>query len=646
MNNNEFSLQLQMDPASGQIRSLRDSAADVEILRYEPGSELELNDHPLVTRLVKTAEKDGEHISYLEARVSAAYGAGGTLRIRRVMTRGGFHLHTGKPGSLHIRYDLCRVPHTEPGEALDYIWQPEIEAPMRLDTLSVLSAPALWFGEKTRMRAMAIGGSGPREHVSLEDGPVAEVVTALQTGFRTVFPGQQTVNGALYYHPADERFVWVVARRPQTGGRIQFGAKRQAFRFDYFTPMNLQDEWTTPAISLFWGKGLANADRILAEQFDRFEEPPAWWFNTSWFWLHPGWQQGRASFETMGRGAEILMDECGVNGFGLFHHDVPWSGNDCDVGSPQPSPGLGGDSALKRAVERIRNKGGHTYTWLSRHGHRAETAGWRDSWGVKGVDGRNIRLRNPPDGGVQIDIINCADPSFQEYITRWIEYYVKQLGINGLFWDSGFQAIPPDFGNKSYLRWPGEASALALEFYERMYRFGRSLSDDFFMWAEGIGTDAPMNAFAVDNKGPLASPGHALMRRISHLGPKRLVWRSAWAHDLGSGFPFITPFSDIGWNPAEESYRQAAADPMNRWICKTVRDRGVRQAIGLADGVSLLDEFVVACPGIIGPVGVPVDVCRGKTLEHVISGTVVKGRQAGGTTLFDLPESGAYRMQD
>jgi hypothetical protein len=645
MTKNDFSLQLQMQADSGQILSLRDPEAGMDLVRYAPGAELELNGVPLATRLVRTAEGKGEHIAYLEARLNASYGAGATLRFRRVMTRGGYHLHTGKPGSLHIRYEVCRVPHTEPGEGLDYIWQPEIEAPVRLDTLTVLGAPALWFGPDTRMRAIAIGGSGPREHVSLEDGPVAEVATHLQTAFRTVFPGQQTINGALYYHPGDERFVWVIARRPTTGGRILFGGARQAFRFDYFTDMALQGEWTTPAISLFWGKGLDRADRVLAEQFDRFEEPPAWWYNTRWFWLHPGWQQGRASFETMGRGAEILMDECGVNGFGLFHHDVPWSGNDCDPGSPQPSPGLGGDSALRRAVERIRGKGGHTYAWVSRHGHRSETPGWRDSWGIKGIDGRNVRLHNPPDGGVRLDIINCADPSFQDYIMGWIEYYVKQLGITGLFWDSGLQALPPDFGDKPYLRWPGETSALALEFYERVGRFGRSLSPDFFMWVEGISTDAPMSAFAVDNRGPLASPGHALMRRLAHLGPKRLVWRSAWPHDLASAFPFIAPTNDIGWDPAEASYRKAAADPMNRWICKTVAERGVRGAVGLADGVSLLDEFVVACPGITGCVTVPAGLCRGNTLTHEITGTRVAGRSEATGTIFDLPESGAYRME-
>lgn len=640
----KFPLDLKLDPQSGQILSLGDPSAKVEFLRCGPGAELELNGLPLALRLREEREGSGEHISLLEARSHVAYGAASSLRIRRVLTCGGVGLHPGRSGSVHLRYEFLRVPNNGDGDNLGYIWKPEIEAPLQVETLTVLTAPSLWFGEKTRMRAIAIGGSGPREHVSFEDGPVAEVVPHLQTGFRNAFPGQPLIAGALYYHPDDGRFVWVVARRPATGGRLQFGRQRQAFQFDYFTGMGVNDELFTPAVSFLWGRGLEEAERVLAGQFDRYEEPPDWWSKTTWFWLHPNWQRD-ASFETMAKGAEVLMDECGVNGFGLFTHDVPSSGHDCDVASPRPSPTLGGDAELRRAIDRIRAKGGHTYTWISRHGHRADSPGWQPSWGIRGVDGRSIRLRSPPSRGVSLDIVNCADPSFQDYIMRWIEYSVKHLGITGLFWDSGLQPLPPDFGGKPYLRWPGETSARALEFYEKVYRFGRTLSPDFFMWVEGISVDAPMNAFAVDNRSHGPNSGHGLMRRIAHAGPKRLVWRSAWPHDLGSGFPFIEPFSDIHWEPAGPKYKAAAADPMNRWVCRIVRERGCRHAIGLADGVSLLDEFVVACPSVSGPVMVPKTRCKGASLRHVVSGATVKGATVPEGVRFDLPASGAWEMR-
>jgi hypothetical protein len=639
--NRKFSLGIEIDDENGQLLSLCDDDCSMDILRYAQGNEIEINGKPLNVQHIKIEEDIAEHITNFVIKSSTAYGAGNTLNIRRVITRGGMRLHSGPSQSLHIRYDVSRIPHTEIGEGLDYIWQPEIEAPLQIETIGVLCAPALWFGEKTRMKAIAIGGSGPRDHVSIEDGPVAEVAPYLQRKFRTTFPGQQMVSGALYYHPDDERFVWVIARRPTTAGHIEFGEKRHAYQYYYFTEMCLQKQLTTPAVSFFWGQGLDNAETVLAQQFDMYQEPPAWWYKTSWFWMHPNWQSD-ASFETMGQGAEILMDECGVNGFGMFVHDVPWSGNDCDIGSPNPNPSLGGSTALGKAVEKIRNKGGHTYAWISRHGHRPDSMGWQDSWGIYGVDGRRIKIKGAPDRSVSLDIINPSDPSFQDYIMGWIKHYVSDLGITGLFWDSGLQPLPPDFGNKPYLRWPGETSARAAEFYDKIYRFGKSLDDDFFMWVEGIGVDIPMNAFAVDSRNHGGGSGHALMQRIANRGPKRLVWRSAWQHDVASGFPFIYPMSDICASPDVSTYKTIAADPMNRWICQIVKERGIRHAIGLGDGFSMLDEFIIASPGISGKVVVPPNKCIGNTAEHVITREKVTGKQSEIGIIFDLPASGGY----
>jgi hypothetical protein len=239
---------------------------------------------------------------------------------------------------------------------------------------------------------------------------------------------------------------------------------------------------------------------------------------------------------------------------------------------------------------------------------------------------------------VRLDIINCADPTFFDYIAGWIRYYVEHLGITGIFWDSGLQPLPPDFGNKPYLRWPGETSARALDFYERIYRLGRSLTPDFFMWVEGISTDVPMNAFAVDGRD---HAGHALLRRIAHAGPKRLVWRSAWPHDVASGFPFIAPFNDVGGAATEERYHAIAADPMNRWLCRIVKERGCWQAVGLADGISKLDEFLICCPGVTGTVTLPEPA---RTLQHVITGLKVRGKPSPKGVTFTLPADGAYEI--
>jgi hypothetical protein len=634
-----FSLNIRLAADSGQLLALADSATGRTILSYAPGAELCWNDVPLETRLAAVETSRDEHLTLLRAELPTGYGAGASLHIRRVISRGSTGLRPGTPDSVHIRYEVTRVPNTPHTGGLDYIWQPPLEAPLRLDALTVLHAPTAWFGPKTHLRALALGGTGPREHVSIEDGPVADVVPWLQSGFRTEFPGQQTVGGGLYYHPESEAWIWMLARRPTTTGRVLFGARRHAYRFGYHLEMTLGREVFTPAVSVFWGKGMDEADRTLAAQFDLYEEPPDWMWRTVWFWLHPIWTRG-VDFTGALDGAKCLMETCGVNGFGLTVHDVPPAGHDIDVASPAPSPLLGGHPGLKRLVAGLRAGGAHSYVWISRHGHRPDSTRFGDSWAIRGADGRPIRIRNRPGAGVNLDILNCADPGFQSYIREWIRYYVADLGIDGLFWDSGFQPLPPDFGGKPYLRWPGETNALAPQFYADILRYGQRLNPDFFMWAEGISVDVPMNGFSVDAKRHGEHSGNRFMQRLAHLGPHRLLWRSAWPHDLASGFVMLNPANDIGRDKA--FYKEIAADPMNQWVCRTVRERGVRHAVGLGDGVSLLDEFVVTRPGYTGVVRVPAAHCRGRTLRHVVSGAAVRGRAREGDVCFQIETPGAY----
>jgi hypothetical protein len=637
-----FCLTVTIDETTGQLLRLADPESGVSITEYAPGPELAWNDVPLHTRLAGVEEGDSEHVTHLRAELPGAYGAGVVLAIRRVLVVGGRGLHTGRHGQVELYYEVRRMPLLEEGDTLDAVWQPRLDAPAHLETLTVLTAPARWFGPGTHMRALAMGGSGPREHVSVEDGPVAEVTAWLQHRFRTVFPGQQTVNGALYYHPDGEPFVWVVARRPTTGGEIRYAPDGHAYRYYWYMPFPVHAEVITPAITFTWGRGLAEAERRLAGMFDHFEEPPSWWYHTCWFWLHTAWTRN-GTFDGMARAAEILMEEGGITGFGLLMHDIPAAGRDIDVGSPRPSPLLGGGEALRRALAGIREQGGHSFAWISRHGHRPDVPAFMPDWAIRGTDGRPIRLRAGAERGVTLDIINPADPSFVAYMKEWIRHYVADLGIDGLFWDSGLQPLYPDFGNKPYLKHPGETLAAGQTFYDDIYRFGRSLSRDFFMWAEGISPDYTLNAFSVDGVERGAFSKNALMQRLAHAGPRRLVWRSHWMHDLASGFVLINPSCDIGWDGEDlEPYRRVAHDPNNRAVVELVREKGVRAAIGAGDGISLLEDYVVVAPHAAPAMHVPAAQCRGSRLRNVVTNATLDGTETDTGLHFAAPVPGVY----
>lgn len=640
----DFALNIEVDSQSGALRKLADPELDMTLLAYDGGAEVEVNGRPTACRVVDIQASTGEHLTTLEGHLHTTYMAGQRVQLRRQITLGGAATHhTGPPNSAHIRYELRRLPWTDMEKGIERPWGDPIEAPLFLETLGVLGGRTEWFGPKTRMRAIAIGGSGPREHVSYEDGPVAEVSQYLRSAFRSAFPGQMTIPGAMYYHPDDERWVWVIVRQPHTGGMVEIDEGRHGFRFAYFKPIGMRGEAFTPEVSIFWGRGLDESERVLAEQFDQFVEPPDWWWSTAWFWLHPIWQRG-GSLAAAREAVGILSDECGVKGYGLATHDVPWAGRDIDPRSLRPSPSLGGDDQMKRLTDAIRQRGGHSYIWFTRTA-MAPGGDLRDEWVVRGIDGKPLGLSPQPGSGVNIEMLNNADPGVRDYLFSVIEYYVTQLGVTGIFWDSGLQPMPPDFVDRDDLNHPGEAMAAPMKFYRDVYEFGRSLSDDFFMWHEGISTEARSNGFAVDNPTHGVNSGHVLMHRIAHRGPRRLVWRSAWSLDVAGAMPFIRPESDVGAPTDAAHYRKIAADPMNRWLCQTLASRGCRQARGVADGVSVLDEFVIAADRIKGgQVLVPEALCKGQTLVHELDGSRIEGKAVEGGVAFEVPGCGAWKM--
>lgn len=640
-------LDIAIDPVTGQIRSIHDRKRDLHVLRCEPGCELELNGRGMRAQLDTVETAADRHYSSMHIEHYASYGSGYRLHVHRFLTRGGVGLHTGSPHSLHLRYRIKRVPWQQHAPTQPSCTRAPVESPLHVESLGVLGAPLPWFGQKTHMRALALGGSGPREHVGVEDGPVAEVVPWLKNTFRAIAPGQQTVAGALYYHRDDHRFVWLIQRRPHVGGSIQYDVQRQCHQFHYFTPLGVHKELGTPDVSLFWGRGLDEAEQVLADQFDMFMEPPDWWYRTSWFWLHPMWQR-QASFTGMGEAADILLNEGGITGFGIGGHDIPPGGRDVDNRSPRPNPLLGGASQLRKAVQRLNDQGAHTFVWMSNKG--VFPAGdYRPQWAMYGIDGQPAETREGANQGVWHHVINCADPDWQEDFFRWVRYYVEHIGVTGIFWDSGGQPVPPDFGDKPYLRYPSESMVAERLFLEKVYQFGQSLRADFFMWSEGMNVDMPANAYGCHNKQtPGTASGPNLLHRIAHRTPQRLVWRSLWPHDVATGFCWIDPVCDIGGTQDPQRYRDIAAKPMNRWISEQVRQRGIRHAVGLGEGLSLWDEFIVASPGVSGPVDVPAARCPARRLEHVISGQPVDAEthDHNGATIhrFHLPTSGAYRF--
>jgi len=213
-------LTVEIDDATGQLRSIHDRGLDRRVVDFAAGNELELNGVAIDPEPIDTERQWGCPLTRFDLRQLESYIAGARYRIHRTIAPGSFGAGRGR--SVHLRYSIRRVPWGDWKQPGNELWEHPIETPQTITSFAALCAPLQLFGERTHVRSIAIGGSGPREHVSIEDALYAEALPYLQNPFRTTFPGQATVPGALYYDPEDQRWVWIVVHHPTIGGDLRF----------------------------------------------------------------------------------------------------------------------------------------------------------------------------------------------------------------------------------------------------------------------------------------------------------------------------------------------------------------------------------------------------------------------------------------
>jgi hypothetical protein len=646
-------LDIAYDPGTGQVRRVFDRSLDMEVIRFAPGHELEINHRPLPTTLVS----QDDHLPHIPAwqcmlrsNIYPGIGLGQGLGIFRQMVVGSVDNpggnHINPPNAMHLRYRLDR-------EAIDRYDTPDpqaasrrpMKAPLWLDTVGTLCGRTGWFGPDTQMLAAHVSGCGPRSHVSLEEGGVRDVVPHLWNMFRRTHPGVQTIPGAVYSHP-DGRWLWVTCQRPSVGMHWDWAPDGQTARFQFHARLAPSEIVHVPEVGLYWGRG--GRDEMMArlnEGFIAYEEPNDWWWHTTWFWLH-WWQYRPRGYDDMAEQVKYLHGELGLTGFGLTSHDVRPGSFDCAASGLRPSPHVGGHQGLRRLGQTVRELGGRMYVWLPFLGLAAPSLDLKDSWRITGDDGRPFE--SFAIGAYDLyHAVNFNHPEVQAYYLRWIRRYVTEYGIEGIFWDCGGSPLPADFSPpaaRPFQRFPAEAMVAAYAFMEKVLEVGRQCSPDFFMWHEGFSTDLPATGYSSH------AGADAFLMALARAGRKRLVFRSGSTYNLYGRFPRISPGTDTAFaSPVSiaKTYAPVAADPMNRWLVRFVREHGVRDAVGLCPGASLCAGHVVVDPVREGKRRVEVPAWAGtwRRLTNVLTGEAAApaGRSDAGTT-FLLDGRTAYAV--
>jgi len=234
------------------------------------------------------------------------------------------------------------------------------------------------------------------------------------------------------------------------------------------------------------------------------------------------------------------------------------------------------------------------FVWMPFLGLAQPGGDLKDSWRIRGDDGRPYEAFYIGSYDMY-QAVNFLHPEVQQYYLDWIRRYVADYGVEGIFWDCGGSPLPPDFSPpelRPFQRWPSESMVGGYRFMERVLQEGRRWSKDFFMWHECFSADLPATGYSTH------TGNDAFLIELNRLGRKRLVFRSGSTYNLYGGFATVCPGSDTAFrSPATiDTYRPMAADAMNRWLVRFVREHGIREALGLQPCVSLCAGHVVVDP--------------------------------------------------
>ncbi len=615
----------EIDAASGDLVRLHDRRLKLDIIDQAPDWELQVNRQPHPLKL--EFHQDGRGLLETIARTQhfGGHAQGWALQVGRIMVPG--------ESSLHIQYRIKRVRLQErvptPGPN-PY----ELEMPLWIDTLGFLGWRFNLIKPDTTMRVAHLGAAGPREHLSFEEGPVSAVTPMLTHFYRRTYPGQQAVPGVLYHRHDTDAWLCIYSRRAKLAHISDFTEFGNRFHVQYHKLIDPDGEFPVPEFSLAWGRGSDSMERFWTGLFDQYEEPPEWLYRTTWAMMDyhsvysskKVFRPGPFTFKELGETCQATVAAGGANGFWLYTHTIRRSDSDTAPYSAGPNPDQGTHRDFRDMIRRIHDVGGRALVWMSTTGLRPG-GDLRPEWQVRGVDGRPY-FSWGFNAHEFIAACNPLHPGFRQYMLDWTRRYLEDFDVDGFFLDCGVFTYPCDFSPAFTAdHFPSELGPAFQELYRDMWDLAQRIKPgQVHMFHEGVHADYSASGYMMcGHRMPPAPSGQlSAWRQMVRFGQygKRLNWSSFTPFDLASGF--------VHWNPVAGATDRAtmlnyAADPMNRLVVKLVRERGVREAVGITDGVSRLGDMLVTVPSFRGPLPLALggigDLCR---LRHAISGKVVE----------------------
>ena len=531
-----------------------------------------------------------------------------------------------------IRRELCDQTLPTPGPG-----GPVVEAPLFVDTFSVLNWNWKFWGEDTRMIFCSTHSSGPTDeygHAGHEHDTPEKCKAFMQNVWRRIYPGCMLVHGGVFYNAKTEHWVAITCRRPQVGHILNIEGAGRGVNYDFtlHAPFALGDVLKLPEVKIYYGQTRQEMMSWLADYATfYYQEPPAWLhrtlLGTGLAWNNqPTWTRQADEWEK-----RIDSGEYAGVGYSLVTNRPIKSGT-TPLGY-EPDPNHGTVEEFKAMCHRMADRGVPLLVWMSHSGLCFQGGpDIDDDWFIRGVDGRVCASWGSVDSP-DIAHINPGHPGYIEYTKKWIRFYIGECRCKGIFFDCLSWAFPADFKPRPWMRYPGDTNRMAIKFMEEVYACIKQCDPEAIMLGEGTTLDGPVNVFSI-NSNPI--------RGIDGMGPREFLLNlnqySAKRMVLDQGGSLFPAQGLCNADPRPEMLS------LNQFVGKLLKDKGGPRAFTpLPDGLSVLEDLL-----IVSTREKPTTI----RLPHPWDGTMKLIDQVGGRTVpclepgafVDVP-TGAYRME-
>lgn len=572
--------QVGCDPQSGSVTSVKLYGEEL-LAPAAVGPELLVNGQSLKTRLHQTADSKAplEQQARLKGEHFVDHFAGWGLVLSRSMG--------ARTNLKHRCFGIQYVIRREPADMTDLPCPgpggPVIEAPLHVDTFTLLNWNWNFWGDDTRMLFHSSHSSGPADeygHVGYEHDTPERCKAFMRNVWRRIYPGVMTIHGGVFYNAKTGHWLAITCRRPQVGYilNIESAGRGVAYDFTLHAPFGLGEALTMPEIKIYWGRTRDEMWQFMADYVTfYYRETPAWLFRTLWgeglAWNNqPTWTQQADHWEKRVASGEVT----GIS-YSLVTNRPLLSGT--TPTGYEPDPNHGTIDEFRTMCRRLTSKGVPLLIWMSHSGLMYRGGcDIDDDWFIRGIDGRVCASWGSADRPELVHI-NPGHPGYIAYTKKWIRFYMLECGAKGFFFDCLGWAFPPDFRPRPFMRYPGDTNRMAITFLEEIAACVKECDPEGVVFGEGTTFDAPVDLAsvnfnpvrAVDGMGP-----RDFLLALNQYSQKRVVL------DQGARFSVAAGMVAALAGPGSEA--------KNRCLAKFLREHGGPRAFSLLPGELAVHE--------------------------------------------------------